>query len=195
MPLPGIVRVVAAALLAVPSGAAAQSDVSPTDTRAPAAPRPVTRGNDAGGVEIGLGSTLIVIFPTVGGQVSVPAGRGLRVEGSVHVLPHLGLLVDDVVLLLQGQVRVPAGGGATGPRRGLLLGATTFAVASGFDGPGEWARGAWVRPHVGYSWQWRTRPRMDVRLDLHAVLLGDAAPGVAPLATVALVWRGRRRSG
>lgn len=193
MPFPGATPVLAAALLAVPAVAATQTGSRLTDTTAAVASPPAPLDGDSGGVEIGLGSTLIVIFPTVGGQVSVPAGRGLRVEGSVHVLPHIGLLVDDVVLLLQGQLRVPMGGGAPGRRRGLLLGATTFAVASGFDARGDWARGAWARPHVGYSWQWQTHPRMDVRLDLHAVILGDAAPGVAPFATFALVWHGARR--
>jgi hypothetical protein len=193
MPSSGIVRVLAAALLAVPSAAAAQRSSSRVDppTAAPAALR---AGGDAGGVEAGLGSTLVVIFPTIGGHVSVPVGLGLRVEASAHLLPHLQLLVDDVVLLLQGQVRVPMGGATPGRRRGLLLGATTFAVASGFDGPGDWARGAWVRPHVGYSWQWQTHPRMDVRLDLHAVVLGDAAPGIAPLASVAFAWHRARRA-
>ena len=193
MPMSGVTRVVVAALVAAASWAlpavAAAQDAVPAER----APLGVAVARDPGGVEIGLGSTLIVIFPTVGGQVSVPAGRGLRVEGSVHVLPHIGLLVDDVVLLMQGQLRVPMGGGPPGRRRGLLLGATTFAVASSFDAAGDWARGAWVRPHVGYTWQWQTHPRMDVRLDLHAVILGDAAPGVAPFAGFALVWHGARR--
>jgi hypothetical protein len=50
-----------------------------------------------------------------------------------------------------------------------------------------------VRPHAGFTWQWQTSAVMDVRLDVQTVLMGSAAPGVAPFVGFSLVWHGERR--
>jgi hypothetical protein len=51
-----------------------------------------------------------------------------------------------------------------------------------------------VRPHVGFSWQWQTRPRVDLRLDAQAIITGETAPFAAPFATFSVVWHKERRS-
>ena len=191
MPSSGLARLLAALLLAAPAAAAADDGgQSPAQPAWPRQPR-MTFAEEPGGVEVGLGSTLILIFPTVGGQVSVPAGGGLRAEGSVHAVPHLQLLVDDLVLMLQGQVRIPIAPG-TGHRRGLLVGVTAFTIGSAWDDD-RYVRSALVRPHAGFTWQWQTSAIMDVRLDVHTVILGTTAPGVAPFVGFSLVWHGERR--
>jgi hypothetical protein len=192
MPSSGLARLLAALLLAAPTAAAAgDGEQAPTPPAWPRQPR-MTFAEEPGGVEAGLGSTLVLIFPTVGGQLSVPTGRGLRAEASVHALPHLQLVVDDLVLMLQGQVRIPIAAGRGGHRRGLLIGVTAFTIGSAWDDD-RYLRAALVRPHAGFTWQWQTSPIMDVRLDVHTVIMGTTAPGVAPFAGFSLVWHGERR--
>ena len=143
----------------------------------------------AGGVEVGAGTTLVAIFPTVGGHVSVPTSTGLRVEAGTHLLPWLLEDGDDLGLMSQAQLRFPLREGPT--RYGILAGITVFTIGDRRGANGEWDFDSGIRPHVGMTWQWQTAPHVDVRLDVHAMVTGSF-PMAVPFATFSVVWhRGR----
>jgi hypothetical protein len=154
---------------------------------------PAPAGADAPGVEVGVGSSLVLIFPTIGGHVSVPTHTGLRVEAGTQFLPWLLEDGDDFGLMTHVQLRIPVRSGPPGSRRSWLAGITAFSIGDRWDLSGNWSVDTMVRPHVGFSWQWQRSPRLDLRLDAQAIVTGEAAPFVAPFATFSLVWHRERR--
>ncbi len=179
--VPGML--VAFALL--PGGAGAQPRPTP-------APSPVGPAAGAQGVEIAGGSMIVAIFPTVGGQVSIPTSRRVRLEVGVHAMPWLLEDGEDVGIVTQAQLRIPFRQGPPGSRRSLLLGATAFTIGDRRDAIGEWDFDTGVRPHVGVSWQWQKSRHVDVRIDLQGVFPGTSLPFVVPFATFSMVWHGER---
>jgi len=147
----------------------------------------------AGGVEIAAGSMVVAIFPTIGGQVSIPASRRVRVEVGTHVLPWLLEDGEDLGVVTQVQVRIPFRHGPPGSRRSLLLGATAFTIGDRRESNGEWDFDTGVRPHAGVSWQWQKSRNLDVRIDLQGVFIGPSLPFVAPFGTFSMVWHRERR--
>jgi hypothetical protein len=145
------------------------------------------------GVEIGAGSMVVAIFPTIGGQVSVPASRRARLELGTHLLPWMLEDGDDVGFVTQVQARIPFRHGPPGSRRSLLVGATAFTIGDRWDSVDEWDFDTDVRPHAGVSWQWQQSRHVDLRVDLHGVFTGPSAPFVVPFATFSVVWHGKRR--
>jgi hypothetical protein len=147
----------------------------------------------AGGVEVGAGSMVVAIFPTIGGQVSIPASRRVRLEVGTHLLPWMLEDGDDVGVVTQVQVRIPFRDGPPGSRRSLLVGGTAFTISDRWDSVGEWHFDTAVRPHAGVSWQWQQSRYLDLRLDLQGVFTGASLPFVVPFATFSVVWHGERR--
>ena len=127
--------------------------------------------------------------PTIGGQVSVPTRTGMRVEVSSQVLSWMLDDGDTFGLMTQAQLRIPFHNGPPGSRRSLIAGLTAFTGGSRWD-----RADSFVRPHAGVSWQWQTRPTMDLRLDVHALVVGKGAPVVVPFAAFSVMWHGHRRS-
>lgn len=146
-----------------------------------------------GGVELGASSMLVAIFPTVGGHVSLPASRRVRVEFGTHLLPWMLEDGDDLAVVTQVQVRIPFRRGPPGSRRSLLVGASAFTLGDHWDAVDEWDFAIAVRPHAGVSWQWQRSRHLDLRLDLHGVFTGPSTPFVVPFATFSMVWHGERR--
>jgi hypothetical protein len=136
---------------------------------------------------------VVGIFPTIGGQVSIPTSRRIRVEFGTHVMPWLLEDGEDVALLTQVQVRVPFRAGPPGSRRSLLLGVTSFTIADHFDSLDDWNFFGAVRPHAGVSWQWQKSGHVDVRIDLQGVFTGETSFFVVPLATFSMAWHRERR--
>ena len=170
--------------LPVPAGA------QPWPAPAPSALGPAAR---AEGVEIGAGSMILAIFPTVGAHVSIPASRRVRFEIAAHALPWMLEDGEDVALVTQVQARIPFRPGPPGSRRSLLLGVTSFTIADRIDSIDDWQFSGAVRPHAGVSWQWQKSPHVDVRIDLHGVVTGARSFFVVPFATFSLVWHRERR--
>lgn len=139
------------------------------------------------GVELGAGSMLVAIFPGVGGHVSIPASRRLRVEFVAHAMPWL-LEADEVGLVTQLQVRMPFRPDAPGSRKSLLLGASAFTIGDRRGQHGEWDFDTGLRPHAGFSWQWQRSRHVDVRIDVQGVFTGVAMPFVVPFATFSVLW-------
>jgi hypothetical protein len=147
------------------------------------------------GVEVGASSMVVAIFPTIGGQVSVPTGRRVRVEFAAHALPWLLEDGEDIGLLTQLQVGVPFRAGPPGSRRSLLLGVTNFTFVDRLDNTDEWEFFGTVRPHVGVSWQWQKSAHLDIRVDVQGVFTGQTPVFAVPLASFSMLWhRGRRWS-
>jgi hypothetical protein len=175
----------AAALAMSPVMAAAQTPAG--------AGRPLDLGpSRTGGVEVGVSSMIVAIFPTIGGQVSIPASRHVRVEFAAHTLPWLFEDSEDVGLLTQVQVRVPFRAGPPGSRRSLLLGVTSFTIADHLGGLDDSDTFDTVRPHAGVSWQWQKSGHVDVRIDLQGVFTGETPVFVVPLATFSMIWHRER---
>jgi hypothetical protein len=151
---------------------------------------PAAARAQADGIEAGVGSTLVLIFPTIGGFVSVPTPTGLRVEAGSQILPWLLEDGDDLALMTHVQLRFPVRTGPPGSRRSWLAGVTAFTIGDHYR---SWSFDTVVRPHVGFSWQWQTTPHLDVRLDLQSVVTGGTAPFVAPFATFSLAWHRARK--
>jgi hypothetical protein len=183
-------RLAHAALLALvflPAVARAQ----PRPGSAPPSIDPSPPGTD--GVEIGASSMVVAIFPTIGGQVSIPAARRVRLEVGTHLLPWLLEDGEDLGVVTQVQVRIPFRQGPPGSRRSLLVGASAFTIGDHWESVGEWDFDTAVRPHAGVSWQWQQSRYLDLRLDLHGVFTGPSLPFVVPFATFSVVWHGERR--
>jgi len=109
--------------------------IGATQPRSGAASSPVdlaVRSGEAG-VEVGVGSMVVAILPTIGGQVSIPTSRRVRVEFAAHTLRWLLEDGEDLGLVTQAQLRVPFRAGPPGSRRSLLLGVTGFATADRLD--------------------------------------------------------------
>jgi hypothetical protein len=182
-------RLTHAAVLAVallPAVAAAQ----PRPGSAGPPVRPAAPG--APGVELGVGSMVVAIFPTIGGHVSIPTRGRVRVEAVANVLPWLLEDRDDVAVVSQLQLRFPFRQGPPGSRRSLLVGATAFTIGNHLESIGEWEFDTGLRPHAGVSWQWQKSRHLDVRIDLQGVFIGTGAPFVAPFATFSMVWHRER---
>lgn len=164
-----------------------------------AQPRPLAPASTAGpparaeGVEIAAGSMILAIFPTVGGQVSIPASRRVRVEIAAHALPWMLEDGEDLALVTQVQARIAFRPGPPGSRRSLLLGVTSFTIADRLDSLDDWEFTGAVRPHAGASWQWQKSPHLDVRIDLQGVFTGARSVFVVPFATFSMVWHRERR--
>jgi hypothetical protein len=142
------------------------------------------------GVEVGGGAMVVAIFPGIGGHVSIPAGRRLRVELVAHALPWL--FDRDIGVVTQVQLRIPFREGPPGSRRSLFLGASAFTIGDRHR-RGEWDFDTGLRPHTGVSWQWQKSRHIDLRLDVQGVFTGVAVPFVVPFATFAVVWHPARR--
>jgi hypothetical protein len=173
-------------LACLPGAAIAQPRPAP-------APSPIGPAARAEGVEIAAGSMIVAIFPTVGGQVSIPANRRVRFEVGAHAMPWLLEDGEDFAVVTQLQARIPFRAGPPGSRRSLLLGVTSFTVADRLDSRGDWEFSGAVRPHTGVSWQWQKSPHVDVRIDLHGVFTGARSAFVVPFATFSMVWHRERR--
>jgi hypothetical protein len=158
-----------------------------------AAPLPATARAQAARVELGVGSTLLLVFPTFGGHVSVPTHTGLRVEAGTQVLPWILEEGDDVALLSHAQLNIPVRSRSPRHRRGWLAGITAFTIGDRWDRRGAWSFDTIVRPHAGFSWQWEQTAHLDLRLDLQGLLASRSAPFVVPMATFSVVWHGERR--
>lgn len=185
MPVARSVGPAALALALLPAFAHAQVEGS---TSRPVRALDRTAAEAPGGLEVGIASTLVLVVPAVGGQVSVPTRTGLRVEVSSQVLSWMLDEGDRFGLMTQAQLRIPFHNGPPGSRRSLIAGLTAFTVGSRWD-----RTSSFVRPHAGVSWQWQTRPTMDTRLDVHALVIGEGGPVMVPFATFSLVWHGARR--
>ena len=135
---------------------------------------------------------VLAFLPTVGGQVSIPASRRVRLEFGAHTFPWLLEDGEDIGVLTQVQVRVPLHAGPPGSRRSLLLGVTGVTVADHLDSIDDWDFAGAVRPHVGVSWQWQKSGHVDVRIDLQGLFTGQTPFIVAPLATFSMVWHRER---
>jgi hypothetical protein len=153
---------------------------------------PAAARADAPGVELGVGSALVLAYPTFGGHVSVPTHTGLRVEAGTHVVPWMIDAGDDLGLMSHVQLRFPVRAGPPGTRRSWLAGITFFTIGDRGH-RSSWSFDTLVLPHVGYSWQWQTRPRLDLRLDAQGLITGRSAPYLAPFATFSVVWHRERR--
>jgi hypothetical protein len=153
---------------------------------------PRTAGGVQHGVEIGAGSMVLAIFPTIGGHVSIPASQRVRVEFAAHALPWFLEDGEDGVLLTQVQARVPFRAGPPGSRRGLLLGVTGFTVVDRVADLDEWEFASAMRPHAGVSWQWQKSRHIDVRLDVQGVFTFETPIFAVPLATFSMVWHRER---
>ncbi len=178
----------ATALAMSPAAAAAQA---PAGASSPsidlAAPR-------AGGIELGATMGVALIVPTFGGTVSIPVHRRASVEVVGQVAPWMLESGDDTWFMTQVQLRVPFRERPRA-RRSLIVGLTSFTVGDRYataNGRREWDFGSWVRPHAGVSWQWQRSPHVDMRLDVHAVFLGDIAPLAAPVFTFSTIWHRER---
>jgi len=180
-------RVMVLALAVLPAVARAQSRPGG------AAPPVGSTAPGADGVEIGASSMVVTIFPTIGGQVSIPASRRVRLEFGTHLLPWMLEDGDDLGVVSHVQVRVPFRHGPPGSRRSLLVGASVFTMGDHWDSVGEWDFAIAVRPHAGVSWQWQQNRHLDLRLDLQGVLTGPSTPFVVPFATFSVLWHGERR--
>ena len=145
-----------------------------------------------GGIEVGGGGMVVAIFPAVGGHVSIPAGRRVRVELVAHAVPWL-FEEDELGVVTQLQVRVPFRNGPPGSRRSLLLGASAFTIGDRQGRHGEWEFDTGLRPHAGFSWQWPRSPRIDMRVDVQGVFTGVAVPFVVPFAAFSMAWHPERR--
>jgi hypothetical protein len=176
-----LARLVSSAVLLVllataPLGAQPRPGVSPSRLDI-APPRP-------GGLEVAAASTVVVFFPLIGGQVSVPTPSLVRIEVGAQVMPYLVDVGEDFGLVMtQVQVRVPLHGGPPGSRRSLLLGGTAFTTRDRLD--------TWALPHIGLSWQWQRSEHIDMRLDLQGLITGTA-PIAIPLTTFSIVWHPKR---
>jgi hypothetical protein len=179
------VRALALAFALWPAAGAAQP-LAP-----PSAPADLTAGRSDRGVEAGVSSMVVAIFPTIGGQVSVPVSR-IRVEFDAHAIPWMLEDGEDLGLLAQLQVRVPFRAGPPGSRRSLLLGVTSFTFADHLDSLDEWEFFGTVRPHVGVSWQWQTSAHVDIRVDVQGVFTGQTPIFAVPLATFSVLWHRER---
>lgn len=169
-----------------------------------AQPRPVPTPSPFGpaaraeGVEIAAGSMIVAIFPTLGGQVSIPASRRVRLEVGAHALTWPLEDGDDIAVVTQVQVRIPFRHGPPGSRRSLLLGATAFTVGDRHSS-GGWELDTGARPHAGVSWQWQKSRHLDLRIDVQGIFAGtyagfaDRRPAVVPFATFSMVWHRERR--
>ena len=154
---------------------------------------PATAGAQPDRVELGVGSTLVLAFPTLGSHVSVPTRTGLRVEAGTQVLPWVLEEGDDVGLMSHAQLNVPVGSGSPRHRRGFLVGITAFTIGDRWDRRGAWSFDTIVRPHAGFSWQWQQTSHLDLRFDLQGLVASRSAPFVVPFATFWVVWHGERR--
>jgi hypothetical protein len=163
---------------ALPATVDAQTD-RPVATRAARPP-----------LEFGGQTSLVAIFPGFGALVSAPVERGIAVEAGVETLPWMIEGGDELRLLTQLQARLPWRQGPRS-RRSFVVGASLATVG------GRGARGfeslTTVLPHAGLSWQWQQSPRVDVRLDLQA-LVPMGLPGI-PAPRVAFAIIGHRRGG
>jgi hypothetical protein len=146
----------------------------------------------AGGVEIAAGSMVVAIFPTIGGQVSIPASQQVRLEVGTHVLSWM-LKDDGPGLVTHVQVRIPFRHGPPGSRRSLLVGASAFTIHQHVYSIDRWKYKSAVRPHAGVSWQWQKSRNVDVRIDLQGLFIGQSTPFVVPFATFSMVWHRDRR--
>jgi hypothetical protein len=145
-------------------------------------------------VEIGATMGVALILPTFGGTVSMPVTRRASVELVGQVVPWMLEDGDDTWFMTQVQLRIPFRERPRA-RRSLIVGLTSFTVGDRYaraDGRREWDFGSWVRPHAGVSWQWQRSPHIDMRLDLHAVFLGDVAPLAAPMFSFSTIWHRER---
>ena len=160
---------------------------------APALPLVGPAARSAEGVELSAGAMIVAIFPTVGGQVSIPASRRIRLEIGAHAMPWMLEDGEDFAVVTQVQARIPFRHGPPGSRRSLLIGVTSFTVADRLDSIGEWEFFGAVRPHAGVSWQWQKSPHVDVRIDVNGVFTGARSFFVVPFATFSMVWHRERR--
>jgi hypothetical protein len=145
-------------------------------------------------IEIGATMGVAVIVPTFGGTVSIPVVRRASVELVGQVAPWMPIEGDDTWFMTQVQLRLPFRERPR-TRRSLIVGLTSFTVGDRYataNGRREWDFGSWVRPHAGVSWQWQRSPHVDMRLDVHAVFLGDLAPLAAPVFSFSTIWHRER---
>jgi len=189
--MPLVTPAVALLLVAAPLAAAAQGRPvnagSPVDWRSDATPR----------FEAGPSTSLIGIFPGVGGLVTIPAGRKLSLEICVETYPWV--LDDDdgggdeVNLLTQFQARIPWAS-RPGLRRSFIVGviAATLADERTYDGSPSWEFQTNFFPHGGVSWQWEQSPRFDLRLDVTAMVAVVLAPIPVPRVQFSTVWHTKR---
>ena len=145
------------------------------------------------GVELGVGSTLVLIYPAFGGHVSWPVHDRTRIEAGAHLVPWLLEDGDDVAFMTQVQLRIPLRDGPPGSRRSVLAGVTAFTIGDRYESIGNWSFDTLVRPHVGVSWQWQQTPRLDMRFDVQGAVMSTTAPFVTPFATFSMVWHKARR--
>ena len=174
----------AALLVLTPLAAAAQGRPveagGPVDWRADATPR----------FEAGAIASLIAIFPGFGGLVTLPTGRKLSLEVAVETYPWVIEDGDDTRLLTQVQVRIPWAA-RPGSRRSFIVGVTAATVGDK-RGSAGWEFQSNYFPHGGVSWQWQKSPRIDLRLDLTAMVAVVPSAVPVPKVQFATVWHSKR---
>lgn len=173
---PVAVALVVAAVLAVPTVAAAQvADDEPL-------PIPVPPRFEIGGV-----AGLTVAYPEIGVLASVPTGAGSALEVSLGWLPRIIYEVEHVVA--QAQFRMPFRAHLQS-RRSLLVGVTrlTTRKRNRFDS-GFWGDDVKVVfPHAGVSLQWPMGRHADLRFDAQGLFTLDSELPMVPRAVSMVVW-------
>jgi hypothetical protein len=189
--MPLVTPAVALLLVAAPLAAAAHEPPVGATGR-------VNLQADAPGFEAGVSTSLIAIFPGFGGFVSVPAGRRISLEAGIETYPWMIEDGDNLRLLTQVQARIPW---KANPRSrwSFIAGVTaaTLGDNDAYDGAGNRYDGDWefqtnYLPHGGVSWQWQNSPRLDVRLDVTAMLAVAPIPIPVPKVQFSMVWHTRR---
>ena len=187
-----LATVASAALLAMtPLAAAAQAPPA-------GATRPVDLQVDAPRFEAGASTSLIAIFPGFGGFVSVPAGRTISLEAGIETYPWIIEDGDNLRLLTQVQARIPW---KTKPksRWSFIAGVTaaTLGDNDAYDGAGNRYDGDWefqtnYFPHGGVSWQRQDSARVDLRLDVTAMVAVVPTTVPVPKVQFSAVWHRKR---
>lgn len=181
----------AALLTATPLAAAAQG--------APAgATGPVDLQAYSPRFEAGVSTSLIAIFPGFGGFVSVPAGRKISLEVGIETYPWVIEDGDNLRLLTQVQARIPW---KTKPksRWSFIAGVTAATLGDNheYDGAGhryddDWEFQTNYFPHGGVSWQRQDSARIDLRLDVTAMVAVAPTPVPVPKVQFSAVWHRKR---
>jgi hypothetical protein len=182
-----VTRLVIAALL--PLGPAIARAQTPPPAQPPMAASGVTASG--GGLEIGALSSVALIVPAFGAQLSVSVTRRAAVEVSSEIAPWLIEDSGDFWVAAQVQVRLPFRERPCA-RRSLVVGVTSFTVIDQWSSEGRgstWDWDQWLRPHAGISWQWQKSAHVDLRLDVQGVVVGTTAPFVVPRVAMSAVWR------
>ena len=172
-------------LALLPAIAAAQ--LPPTSTAPPGAP-----ARPPAGLEIAGSAMVVAIFPAIGGQVSIPASQGVRLEVGAHLVPWTLEDRDDLGMVTHVQARIPVRHGPPGSRRSLIVGASAFSLYRHVDSKNRWEFNTAVRPHAGVGWQWQKSRNIDVRIDLQGIFVGPSTPFLIPFATFGMAWHRER---